>query len=70
MLFTATVYILVRKSKGTTRWPLLAAASIMFSVSTAAVCTSNYMLFGLLINGLPLTVSVAQTKHLLLLVNT
>jgi hypothetical protein len=70
MLFAATVHILVQKSRGMTRWSFLVAEVAMFSVATASVCTSIYVLFGLLINEIAPSVPFSQTQHVLFLVNT
>ncbi|KAF9450828.1 hypothetical protein P691DRAFT_428104 [Macrolepiota fuliginosa MF-IS2] len=71
MLFSTTVLILMRRSNGmmVPRWPLLVPAVAMFTISTANVCLSVYMLFGVLIYGTPLPVWTIISKHMFYLIN-
>ncbi len=69
MLVSTAIYALVRKTRGLTRYQLLVPAVAMFTIATANVCLSMYILFGLVISGIHLPQSLVRAKYMFHLFN-
>ncbi|KAJ3569509.1 hypothetical protein NP233_g5009 [Leucocoprinus birnbaumii] len=70
MLFLSAVWILTQKYKEVNRWPLLLAVFASFSIATACICTSIFMLFAILMYDAPTPVAIARAEHMYMLFNT
>ncbi|KAF9450827.1 hypothetical protein P691DRAFT_757805 [Macrolepiota fuliginosa MF-IS2] len=68
ILFTTCLFILL-KNKSPFKWPLLLSAITMFSLSTASVVVTIYLLFGILIPG-KISPDAAHPKYIFYVVNS